>query len=516
MFGFGQNDKNKKQKIVDNKVEQMNGPLDARKVSHLLKDNIDTMKALFLDVEILRTRTVENNYTNSVRFGIFYCDGVVNSTMINDNIIRPLMLSSEVKPGENLIDTIIEKVIQVNDASKTDNFKEIVKAITYGDTILFAEGANQAVILSTKAFALRSIAEPDNEKVLSGPREGFSESLMQNLSLVRRRVRTNDLKMKFMDIGRRTQTSVCVCYFDSLIDKDILDQLMKKLKEIDIDAILDTNYLTELIRGHRYSPFRTTGYTERPDIIVGKLLEGRIAIFVDGTPNVITVPYLFIENFQSNEDYYLSFFYTSFSRMLRIFGFFLTIIIPGLYIAIVAYHIEMLPTPLLINITAERQSVPLPAAVEAFVMLITFDVLRETGIRMPSNTGQALSIVGALVIGQAAVTAKLVAAPMIIVIAVTGITNLLVPKLNAPVIYIRLALLLLASTLGLFGLTLGLCTLVIHMLNLESFGIPQLSLPGNFKFQAIKDTAFRSPWWTMTLRPNRLSQDQKRMSQKGE
>lgn len=516
MFGFRQNDKNNKQKTVDKKMEQINGPLETRKVSYSLKDNVDTMKALFLDVEILRTRTVENNYHNSARFGIFYCDGVVNSSLINDNIIKPLMLSSEVKLGDGLIDTIIEKVVQVNDAAKTDNFKEIVKAVTYGDTILFAEGANQAVILSTKEFALRSIAEPDNEKVLSGPREGFSESLMQNLSLVRRRARTNDLKMKFLDLGRRTQTSICVCYFDSLINKDILDQLMKKLKEIDIDAVLDTNYLTELIRGARYSPFRITGYTERPDIVVGKLLEGRIAVFVDGTPNVITVPYLFIENFQSNEDYYLSFYFTSFSRILRIFGFFLTIVIPGLYIAIVAYHIEMLPTPLLINISAERQSVPLPAAVEAFVMLITFDVLRETGVRMPSNTGQALSIVGALVIGQAAVTAKLVAAPMIIVIAVTGITNLLIPKLNAPVIYIRFALLLLASTLGLFGLTMGLCTLMIHLLNLESLGIPQLSLPGSFKFQAIKDTAFRAPWWTMRLRPDRLNKNQVRMKQKDE
>lgn len=510
MFEFYKN-KQQKQKIVDEKVDQLNRKLDDQKLTDSLESNVEKMKSLFHDVDILRSRLI---YNKNIKFILFYCDGVVNSSIINDNIIKPLMLSSAIKPGDDLAKIISEKIVQVNDSVITDAFIDIVKAISYGDTVLFIEDSDQALILNSKEFALRSISEPDNERVLNGPRDGFTESLMQNLSLVRRRVRTSDLKMKIMDLGRRTQTPLCVCYLDGLVKKEILSELYKRLKEIDMDAILDSNYVTELIRDNPHSPFRTTGYTERPDIVIGKLLEGRIAIFVDGTPTVITVPYLFIENFQSNEDYYLNFYYTSFARVLRILGFLFTIIIPGLYIAIGAFHMEALPTPLFVNIASERKNVPLPGSIEAFVMLITFDILRETGIRMPSNTGQALSIVGALVIGQAAVSAKLVAAPMIIVIAVTGITNLLIPKLNAPVIYVRFALLLCGSTFGLFGLALGMCTLFIHLLSLESFGIPEISLPGTLKYQEYKDTFFRAPWWRMRLRPAKINSNRVRMKQK--
>lgn len=240
-------------------------------------------------------------------------------------------------------------------------------------------------------------------------------------------------------------------------------------------------------------------------MVAAKLLEGRIAIFLDGTPVVLTVPYLFIENFQSSEDYYMNFFYTSFSRMLRILGFFMTITVPGFYIAIVAFHHEMLPTPLLINIASERTGVPLPAAAEAFIMLIVFDILRETGVRMPSNIGQALSIVGALVIGQAAVEARLVAAPMIIIVGITGITGLLVPRMNAPIIFVRIFILIGSSIFGLFGMMLTLCALFIHMLNLDSFGVSQLTPSGRLQFQEIKDIVIRAPWWTMIQRPRRTA-----------
>jgi spore germination protein KA len=301
---------------------------------------------------------------------------------------------------------------------------------------------------------------------------------------------------------------------NGIANKEIVDEVFRRLNQIDIDAVLDSNYITELIRDQRWALFRTSGYTERPDVVVGKMLEGRVAILVDGSPVAITVPYLFIENFQSSEDYYLSFYYTSFSRLLRIVGFFLTIGVPGIYIAVVAFHKEMLPTPLFINIAAERQNVPLPAALEAFIMLIVFDILRETGIRMPSNVGQALSIVGALVIGQAAVEAKLVAAPMIIVVGITGITNLLVPKLNASVIYLRLFVLLLSSIFGFLGFVLSTSVMIIHILNLTSLGIPQISLDGSFRFQGMKDLAFRAPWWKMHLRSGQMTQNMVRMNSK--
>ena len=491
---------NRRERAVGKKVEELNRELSGEAVSASLRKNVETLKRLFSDVDVLVVRFVRNNRDGALQFCIAYCDGVVNSALMNDSVLKPLMLSGACKAGPELADSLIRDVLQVNEAEKADGFQKIVEAVTYGDTVLFAEGCPQAVLLNTKGFRTRGLTEPDNEKNLSGPREGFNESLLQNLSLIRRKMRTNELKMKYLTLGRITKTKACVCYVDRLVNPRILDELYRRLGKIDIDGLLDTNYITELIRDFPFSPFRTTGYSERPDVVVGRLLEGRIAVFLDGTPDVLTVPYLFIENFQSSEDYYLSFFYTSVARALRIIGFFLTVTVPAAYITVVAYHHEILPTALIVNIANERKNVPLPAAAEAYLMLAVFDILRETGVRMPSNVGQALSIVGALVVGQAAVDAKLVAAPMIIVVALTGITSLLIPKMNAPIIYLRVFLLTLATAFGLFGFILGGAVMAIHIMHLHSFGVPQVALTGSLRYQEVKDTWFRGPWWAMRTR----------------
>ncbi len=504
MFGFL-----KKMRAPEERAELFNNGLSGLKVSASLQDNVRLMKALFQDVDIMRYRFVSEGGKQEV--AIVFSDGLVDSGAINESILRPLM-GATLPKGRDRMRIMAGEIIEVNETELTDDIKKIVSSVSYGDTILFAEGCDEAAILNTKKFPVRSVMEPDSEKSLAGPREGFTESIMQNVSMIRRRARTNDLKIRHLTLGRRTQTCLMVCYMESVVDRGALEELMRRLGRIDIDGVLDSNYITELIREARFSPFRTIGYTERPDVALGKILEGRIAILVDGTPNVLTLPYLFVENFQASEDYYLSFYYTSFSRMLRMLGFLMTIAVPGLYIAIVAFQHEMLPSPLLINITAERQSVPLPAAVEAFIMLIVFDILRETGVRMPTNIGQALSIVGALVIGQAAVDAKLVASPMIIVVAITGITNLLVPKLNAPVIYIRLFVLLLSSMFGFFGLTMALSLVLIHVISLTSFGVPSVSLDGNLSFARVKDIAIRAPWWDMVSRPEGIASDMKRQN----
>jgi Bacillus/Clostridium GerA spore germination protein. len=501
-----------KEKIVNQKVDGLNGPVQDMTLDKALNKNVAKLRALFQDVDVLIVRFFQNAQNSALKFCIAYCDGLVNSSIMNESIIKPLMLAKSIEQDYSLTENLIGRVVLINDVKKTSGFTGIVDAITYGDTILFADGMDEAIILSTKGFQTRPVSEPENEKILSGPREGFTESLIQNLSMIHRRLRTNELKMKYLTMGRISKTRICVCYIDSVVNKDILNELFKRMKTIDIDAVLDANYITELIKDSPFSPFRSTGYTERPDVIVGKLLEGRIAVFLDGTPVVLTVPYLFIENFQSSEDYYLSFYYTSFTRLLRIFGFFLTITVPGFYVAIVAYNQEMMPTPLLISIAAARRNVPLPAALEAFLMLIVFDILQETGIRMPTGVGQALSIVGALVIGQAAVDAKLVAAPMIIVIGLTGITGLLVPKLNAPIIYLRFFLLLLATSFGLFGFIIGLCCILIHVINLTSFGVQQFIIPESLQFQEIKDTYIRAPWWTMATRFGARMGNKKRMN----
>jgi len=473
-------------------------------LSPSMEENCRRFEELFRDNDTIICRKIQNACYPWLEYRLYYSDGMVNTSLLHDGVLRPLVESNE-KPGRDLAESLSKQILTASDIQISEKWKDVCDGVTYGDAILFVPSSSRALILSAKNFQLRGVEEPEAERVLSGPREGFNEGLLNNLTLVRRRLRTHDLKIKFRTFGRRTQTKGCICYLDSLVNKDILKLLEDRLSHIDIDGVLDTNYLSELFRDSKFSPFRSTGYTERPDVVAAKLLEGRIAIFLDGTPVVLTVPYLFIENFQNSEDYYLNFFYTSFSRVLRILGFFLTVTVPGFYIAIVAFHHEMLPTPLLINIASERTGVPLPASAEAFIMLIVFDILRETGVRMPSNIGQALSIVGALVIGQAAVEARLVAAPMIIIVGITGITGLLVPRMNAPIIFVRIFILIGASVFGLFGMMLTLCTLFIHMLNLDSFGVSQLTPSGKLQFQQIKDMAIRAPWWKMIQLPKRTA-----------
>jgi len=501
----------KKQQIIQEKTNVINQHLEKKLLTKSLDKNIKTLKELFEDDDTFITRQVINNHQPDLSFFLAYSDPMANSFVVNENIVKPLMYS---KIKENSIDYLLHQVVLISEAKKARSCLEIVNAISYGDTVLLANGSDEALILNTKGFTARGIAEPDNEKVLSGPREGFAESLIPNLCLIRRRLRTNDLKLKYITLGTRTNTTACICYLNSLVDKSLLDYVIKKLNKIEIDGVLDVQYIKELCKDSPYSLFRTIGTTERPDAVVAKLLEGRIAILLDGTPVVLTVPYLFIENFQSSEDYYLSFYYTSFTRMLRIVSFFMCIALPAFYVATEAFSREMLPTQLLISVATERQNVPLSAATEAFIMTILFAMLKETGVRMPSNLGQSLSIVGGLVIGQAAVEAKLVASPMVIVIALTGIAGLLVTKLNSAILYLQTFLLLLASCLGFYGLTLGLCCIVIHLLNLSSFGIPQISLPGDLQPQEIKDISTRAPWWNMHTRPRILSKDRIRLPQK--
>jgi spore germination protein KA len=481
-----------------------------------LEASLQMLEAIFIDVDLMRYRRLNATIGNKPLERCFvYSDGVVNPEIISDFILKPLLEDHAVKDFDNLPEYLIHHVLPVGEVKRIGDLPEIVKSLSYGDSLLLIDGFSEALLLNTKQFTTRAITEPEGEKILSGPREGFSEDLMQNLSLLRRKLRTNDLKLKYYSKGSKSHTQLCIAYMDSVAKPELLEELYKRLDTIDIDAVLDANYITELIRDHRWSVFRSTGYTERPDVVAGKLLEGRVAIFVDGTPVVLTVPYLFIENFQSSEDYYLNFYYTTLSRLLRILGFFLAITIPALYIAIVAYHHEMLPNNLMINIAADSHNVPLPASLECLLLLVMFDILRETGVRMPLGVGQALNIVGALVVGSAAVEADLVSAPMIIVTAVSGITSLLIPKMNASAIPIRLIFLLMASCFGFYGLMLGFSVLLIHILSLESFGVSQFTQDKPYRFQRVKDTFIRAPWDQMATRPWALSNNKTRQKPAG-
>lgn len=494
MFGR-RGDKNKLNKI-DQKTD-----FTELKLNQSLENNIKLIQNIFSEDDTLIVRYFENQMNTRIKCSIFFIDGMVNVEMINENVVEPFVQNTMLKYYDDTIINVQNQVIVSNDITKTADVSKLVKAIISGDTVLFIDGSSEGLIVSTKGWQSRTIEEPDTEKVTRGPREGFTEPLMVNLSLIRRKLETTDLKFKLKTIGTKSQTKVCICYLKGIANQKILNELIKRLDSIDIDGILASGYISELIEDASFSPFKTIGSTERPDIVAAKLLEGRIAVVVDGTPVVLTLPHLFVEYFQANEDYYINYYFSSINRILRILGFILTVTVPAIYLALVTFHHEMIPTPLLISISSARQGVPFPTIVETIVLLFIFEILRETGIRMPANIGQALSIVGALVLGQASVEAKLVSAPIVIIVAISGITSLMIPKIQGAAIIMRITFLLLSAFLGLYGLIFGIIGVLLHLCELRSFGVPYMLYLTSLDPRDLKDTAIRAPLWSKKFRP---------------
>lgn len=470
-----------------------------------MDDTLALFRQIFSSDGTLRIRVIQNDHDKDIRFAVVYVDGMIDRELIQSGVMRPVMAyafaDGDRKHPAGLMELIRTRVITISDVTVSEQLDELIGAVVSGKTVFLLDGYAGSLNINAQSWETRSIEEPMTEKAVRGPRDGFNESLLTNLTLIRRRVQNSDLKFVFTDIGTRTKTQTCICYMESLASPDILKELQGRLARVEIDHLLDTGYLAELIRDEPYSPFEMIGSTERPDSVVGKIMEGRIAVLINGSPFALTLPYVFAENFQASEDYYINYYFATFNRLLRILGALLSISIPSVYLALVTYSQEMVPTLLLLSITTARMSVPFPTVVEAVLMLTIFEILREAGARIPNSIGQAVSIVGALVLGQAAVDARIVSAPMVIVVGLTGITTLLNPRLTGPLIIVRMILLLSAFLFGIFGYFFGLLGLLIHLMSLRSFGVPYMLGVGSVRPQDIKDTAVRAPWWDMYLRP---------------
>lgn len=323
---------------------------------------------------------------------------------------------------------------------------------------------------------------------------------------LRRRLRTTQLRIEYQTVGRFTQTQIAVAYIKGIANPTVLTELRQRLDAIDIDGVLESGYLEELIQDRSFTPFPTIFNTERPDTIAGHLLEGHYAVLVDGTPFALVLPVTFFKFFLSSEDYYQRYDIITFIRGIRFLSFFVSLLLPSLYVAITTFQQEMLPTTLLISLAAQREGVPLPALLEALLMELTFEVIREAGVRMPRVIGPAISIVGALVLGQAAVQAGLVSGAMVIVVSFTAIANFVIPSISmaASVRLIRFGLMLLAGSFGLFGILAGLVPLLIHLVSLTSFGIPYFLPVAPLSLQNLKDVFVRVPWKAMRTRPQQL------------
>ncbi len=469
-----------------------------------LEQNIKKLKAVFGEKSDLSVRYIQ---AKQCQVAVLFVDSLVDKDIIDQHVIKVLI--NQLNELAGAIDRLSFSTSKMKNLTKQH---EVIEHLLQGYSIVFIEGQTIAYAAETSGGERRPVSESTVETVVRGPRESFNESLMTNIGLVRKKVNTPKLQVYQKQLGKESKTSVAVLSIKDIAKEDIVKEVISRVDKIQIDGILDSLYIEELIEDpKRYSPFPTVFNTERPDRIAAGLLEGRIAILVDGTPVALMVPTTIGLFLTSNEDYYQRYDISSMMKILRAFTFIISIILPGLYVALLTYHQEMLPTPLLIAITGQREGVPFGTAIEVAVMEITFEILREAGIRLPKTVGAAISIVGGLVLGQAAVDAGLVGQATVIVVALTAISSFTTPSYNIAITarLLRFILILLSSFLGAFGLIFGLLFMLVHLNSLRSFSVPYLTPIVPFHKQDWKDLFIRAPWREMHQRPEEIAQENK-------
>jgi hypothetical protein len=463
-----------------------------------LKQNIHVIQSAYDKSSdfILRQFTI----SDSLNAAVIYIEGLSSIEEINRSVLNPLQSESNVTDFKK----IIEQKLAVSNIKNLQTYSEIIEQVSVGNPVLLIDGETYALSLGLSDWEKRGVEEPSAENVVRGPRDGFTETLRVNTSLIRRRIRSPKLKMMTQYLGEYTQTQVVIAYIDGLVDNTLLEEVENRLQRIKIDGIVDSGYIEEMIEDDPFSPFPQILNTERVDVVTANLLEGRVAVIVEGSPFILVLPTTLYSLLQSPEDYFQRFWIGSAIRWLRYIFFIISVLLPSIYVAILTYHQEMIPTTLLLSITASREQIPFPALIEALMMEFTFEALREAGLRLPKQVGAAVSIVGALVIGEAAVSAGIVSAPMVMVVAITGIASFTIPRYNLGISLrmLRFPIMIIAGTLGLLGIMLALITIVIHLASLRSFGVPYLSPMGPMKIRDMKDVLLRAPWWMMNKRPH--------------
>ncbi len=469
-------------------------------LSNKLSDNEKKFRSIYKNCSDVIFRSFYIG--EQVKALLIYIEGLSNIEEIDDSVLTPLINASV---GEDyLIDTLIHKEISTSSVKEVNTFADSIKEISAGNPVILVDQQISGFALGLSKWAKRSVDEPKAETVVRGPREGFIETIGVNTSLLRRRIRSPKLKMKSVEVGEYTKTRIKLAYVDGIVDETVLKETETRINRIDVDSILDSGVLEEFIEDNPNSPFPQTLATERPDVVTAGLLEGRVAVLVDGSPYVLVVPTTFYSLLQASEDYYGRYLIGTAIRWMRYLFLLISLFLPSLYVALVTYHQEMIPTTLLFSIAASRAQVPFPALIEALMMEITFEALREAGLRLPKQVGSAVSIVGALVIGEAAVSAGIVSAPMIIVVALTGVASFTIPRYSASnsIRMLRFPMILLAGTLGLLGIIMGIIVIIIHMASLRSFGVPYLSPMAPMQWGDMKDVLMRAPWWKFNTRPH--------------
>lgn len=508
----------KKQQIPDNMREIISKPISAD-----INENHEYLKLLLDNCVDAIFKPFNFGQDKNTQALLIFFDGLVDRNEIENNILRPLMLELNMmnkknpeKNAQSILQAIQNQVLSIAELKQIKTLQELCHSISSGDTVILIDGFSIALVAGTRKWEGRSIATPENESVVRGPKDGFTETLRFNTASLRRRLKSTSFKIEPFVLGRITKTDAVICYIDTIAPKSLVDKVKDRINEIDIDGVLDTGVIEEFIEDHSITIFSQAEYTEKPDRVTAHLLEGRVAIMVDGSPMALVVPTSFPRFLNASEDYSERYVPASLFRVMRFLAFWIALLLPSIYVSTITYHHEMIPTALFLTIVASREGIPFPAFVEALLMELTFELLREAGLRLPSQIGPAISIVGALIIGDAAVRAGLVSTPMVVVVAFTGIASFVTPMYSAGIIIriARFGFLFAAAFLGFFGIMILFLLFLTRAASITSMGEPYLTPFAPFKLGQISDTIIRRPWFESVKRPklkdmtNIIRQDQ--------
>jgi spore germination protein len=475
-------------------------------------ENLQSIKQLLDSPVDLITKTFRIGSIHHL-CAIVCIDGLIDKNVINGQILKNVLLNDLQLPdrADEIVSLLQMEVLSIEGVIEVNTMDEIMLAILDGDTALFVDGTDRVLMISSKGWKSRAIEEPESEALIRGPRDGFTEDIRTNTVLIRRRLRDPNLRLYSVRIGRRAKKEVVIAYIDGIVNPDLVKEVKRRMMTVDMDDAEGAGYIEQWIVDSFMSPFPLSLSTERPDRVSGSLLQGKVAILVDGTPFSLILPITLVSAFQSPEDYYSNWLISTLIRLLRLICAFISTFLPALYIALVEYHHGMIPSKLAFSIAGTREGVPFPAFIEALIMEATLEILREAGIRLPRPIGQTIGIVGGLVIGEAAVAAGIVSPIMVIVVSLTAITSFALPSyaFAMSLRMIRFFVMMAAAFFGLYGVIFAYIMINIHIVNLKSFGIPYSSpFAPNF-ISDWKDLILRAPVTMLDKRPQMMQTDDK-------
>ena len=468
---------------------------DIPKEDRLKKSLLDNM--IFLRQQFSNSSDLLNREIQicGIKVQILACEGMVSLQNFSELLAEPLnSLEGQMSSPDELLGWFRQQAVLALDQKEVYSYSQIFQFLTSGFAVVLAEGLDIGICFGLQGFNFRSISEPSAEVNVRGSREGFVEPVRINMTMIRRRIKSPRLKFEMMTAGSQSRTDICLVYMTDRVSEDFVNQTRLRLQQIPMDIVLESSYLQPFLEKKPYSFFSGIGTTERPDTLCAKIAEGRLAILVDGTPFALILPYLFHENFQTVDDYTHRPVYAAFARLLKYLSFYLTILLPGLYVAVAVHHLELLPHTLLRRVMAAEASTPFPLMFEALIIQLIYELMREAGLRLPRPVGHAIGIVGALVIGDAAVSAGLIGAPMVLIVALTAITSFVVPSLYDSVTVLKFLFILAGGFFGLFGVTLGMSALLLNLCSVSVGGVPATAPATPFNPYSLRDMFMRAGW----------------------